>query len=160
MSEPDREAEPKKRRLPVLKNGAEEIEERPPWHWAGIGVVAIFLAWLPLVMMVDWLLSRWVPPDGLDAVSVRMRVLMLFVVAMSFATACFGAGYLVGRFGDRAGKREASVSGVIAAVIAWLIGLRGGAIGGLLAWALMLVVLLGIAVPSARWGARRGLRRR
>jgi MFS family permease len=150
-----------KRRLPVLQNKSEDEAEveRPPWHWSAIGVVAIFLGWLPLVMVVDALLAKMAPSDG-ENVAASTRIGTLVAVGSSFALACFGAGYLIGRFGDRAGKREATVAGAAAAVVAWLIGLRGGATGGVLTWAVLLVVLVALAAPVCRFGASRGLRAR
>ncbi len=44
----------------------------------------------------------------------RMRRLLL-----AFAIACFAGGFLVGRFGAKAGAKEATVAGFLAAAVAW-----------------------------------------
>ncbi|HVK69658.1 MAG TPA: hypothetical protein VM694_34610, partial [Polyangium sp.] len=59
MSTPD-----KKRRLPLVQAGPPpdepDAEDRPPWHWSGIGAVATFLVWLPLAAIAAKLGARLV----------------------------------------------------------------------------------------------------
>jgi hypothetical protein len=139
-----------KRHLPVLPQpevAAEGDDDRPPWHWAAIGAVAVFVFWLPLAAALHGLLG--------NAAGVVAGV----VNAGGFALACFTSGFLVGRFGSRAGKREATVGAAAASALACLIAameLRGG----LLTWGVMLAVFVGIGAGSARLGGALGVARR
>lgn len=101
-----------KRRLPLaprVEVKEPEDEERPPWHWSGIGAVGVFVFWLPLAMIVNGVLGA------------RTGAAAVVLNATAFTMACFGAGLVVGRFGGQAGRREATVSGFAAAVIAWAV---------------------------------------
>jgi tRNA-(ms[2]io[6]A)-hydroxylase len=142
-------AEPdNKRRLPVLRESeaSPEDEERPPWHWSAIGVVGIFVLWLPLIFAANAVAS----PGTVWAI----------LNAGAFAIAGFGAGFVVGRFGGKAGRREATVAGAAAGGLAWVAAITQGAPGGLLPWALMLLVMVGLGAGAARAGGAVGVARR
>lgn len=149
-------AEAPKRRLPLLPKvevADESDEDRPPWHWSAIGAVAVFIAWLPLAYIVNGPLGRLF--DGGPSASIAAVTLNIG----AFAAAAFGGGYLVGRFGGRAGVKEATVSGVAAAVIAWALAVMQ-ARGGVLVWIMLLTGVAMIGAGSARFGGRFGLRGR
>jgi tRNA-(ms[2]io[6]A)-hydroxylase len=139
----------KKRHLTVLREPDvnEEDIDRPPWHWAGIGAVGVFVLWFPLVLLVS-------------AVSTGPSATWGALHAASFALASFTSGFVVGRFGGVAGKREAMVGGASAGAIAWLVAVLQGAGAGVLAWALVLAVLTGVGAAAARAGGALGVKRR
>ena len=145
-----------KRRLPMLPKvevADESDEDRPPWHWSAIGAVAVFIAWLPLAYVVNGPLGRLFN-GGLSA---SIAAVALNIAA--FAAAAFGGGYLVGRFGGRAGVKEATVSGLAAATIAWALTVVQ-ARGGVLVWIMLLTGVAMIGAGSARFGGRFGRRGR
>lgn len=145
-----------KRRLPMLPKvevADESDEDRPPWHWSAIGAVAVFIAWLPLAYIVNGPLGRLF--DG--GLSASIAAVALNITA--FAAAAFGGGYLVGRFGGRAGMKEATVCGLAAATIAWALTVVQ-ARGGVLVWIMLLTGVAMIGAGSARFGGRFGLRGR
>jgi tRNA-(ms[2]io[6]A)-hydroxylase len=139
-----------KRRLPLIQSNAEPPSApRPAWHWVPIGVVAIFLAWIPLLMVSLALFGR------------RSTAAVIAGALASVVVGCFGAGYLVGRFGERAGKREATLAGVCAAFLAWLISvLRGQLHGGVVVAVVVLAVLAPLFGAFTRVGAARGVKAR
>ena len=144
-----------KRRLPVLSGGPSAPpaeppeEERPPWHWAAIGVVGIFVFWLPLSMIA----GRFVAEAG-------PRVQMI-VHAAAYALACFAAGLIVGRFGGRAGRREAAIAGAAAALLATLLVASAGSSAHLWLLLALLLVVLALLGGGAAWaGAALGVRAR
>jgi hypothetical protein len=149
-----------KRHLPIapkVEVASEVDEDRPPWHWSAIGVVAIFVAWLPLAFLVSAAVKRLLPagePGG------GAQAAMVLVNAAAFALACFGGGFLVGRFGARAGRREATVSGAATAVLAWALAALQGARSALLVWILLLALLVAIGAGAARAGGAFGIARR
>lgn len=155
-------ASPPKRRLPVLKTEAqveaEAEDDRPAWHWAAIGTVAVFLAWLPLLYVAHALLGAMLPSEPSSAPP-RLQAALIGADLLAFAIAGFAAGFLVGRVGKLATKREAMVSGISAAVLAWLVGVVG-LTERPLAWALVLVVLVLVGGGSARFGGARGVKAR
>ncbi|MFT3766343.1 MAG: hypothetical protein QM820_12655 [Minicystis sp.] len=143
-----------KRRLPLAPRtevADPTDEDRPPWHWSGIGAVGVFVFWLPLALLVNGVLS---PRSGAATVVLN---------ATAFALASFGAGALVGRFGGRAGRREAAVSGLVAAVIAWLVtsipSLRAD-VATLVTLVLLLAALGGIGAGAAWLGGTLGVAKR
>jgi tRNA-(ms[2]io[6]A)-hydroxylase len=142
----------KKRRLPLLPRAevaVEGDEDRPPWHWSAIGAVGVFVLWLPLAILVDGLLARSIPEGGgLAAIN-----------AAAFALACFTSGFLVGRFGGKAGRREAMVGGAAAGMTAGLIAATQ-LLKGLLTWGLILAVLVALGGGAARAGGALGVARR
>ncbi|APR83296.1 Hypothetical protein A7982_08645 [Minicystis rosea] len=81
----------------------------------------------------------------------------------AFAGACFGAGFLVGRFGGKAGPREAATSGLVAAVMAWLVSaipsLRADVMT-LVTFALLLIAMAAIAAGFAWLGGKLGVAKR
>src|SRR5512140_1119291 len=98
MSEPD-----KKRRLPIVSQPSEQEdapeEERPPWHWSGIGVVATFLVWLPLAAIAGKLGAR-IADDaqrGDGTLPLRAVVSLILLQLLGFLLAVFAGGFLVGR---------------------------------------------------------------
>lgn len=149
MGEPDG-----KRRLPLaprVEVAQPADEDRPPWHWTGIGAVGVFVFWLPQAMILNGVIG--VSP-GPAAVALN---------AAAFALAAAGAGLLVGRFGGAAGRREAAASGVVAAVIAWLVtsasSLRADA-RSLLALGLLLIVITALGGGAGWIGGAIGVRLR
>lgn len=139
-----------KRRLPLLPKvevAEEGDEDRPPWHWAAIGCVGVFVFWLPLAFTVNGLLAV-----GTGAVGVLLN-------AAAFGLACFGSGLLVGRFGGKAGKREATAGGVAASVLSCLLAavqLRGGVV----TWILIVAVFVALGGSTSLAGGALGLRLR
>jgi MFS family permease len=153
MAAPEKPEAPK-RRLPLLAEVADESDvDRPPWHWSAIGASAIFLAWLPLAYVVNGplgLLREGGPVARVAAIALNIA---------AFALAAFGGGYLVGRFGGRAGSKEATVAGFAAAAIAWALA-AAQARSGALVWILLLAAMATLGAGSSRLGGRVGLRRR
>jgi MFS family permease len=158
-----------KKRLPVLQNEDEddEAQDRPPWHWSAIGMIATFLAWLPLASIANALVARMLrsvdPAEDAAlaaAAPAKVRAIMIGVNALCFALAALAGGYLVGRFGGRAGRREATLSGLLAAVLAWGIAMAQSPVIEIVVWSLLLVVIGAIGAGAAYLGGRVGLRRR
>ena len=165
-----------KRRLPMLQPSSDE-EERPAWHWSGIGGVALLLFFWPLSFLANayakHVLARLVPTGdasatkaAVAAMSASDRVWLSVVVVigpmLALALSSLLSGLLVGRFGGDAGKREALVGGIGAACLLALISLsqslsKGGSVEN---WLLTATVVLGLAGLSAYGGARLGLRLR
>ncbi|WP_080599131.1 MULTISPECIES: hypothetical protein [Sorangium] len=154
-------AAPEKRKLPVLQSGGDdEGEDRPPWHWIALGTVAIFIAWLPLAGLVNTLLRRMIERAGDAGAQGSVRLAMVGLNVIAFALAGVAGGYLVGRFGGRAGRREAAASGAVVAALAWALALAEGAPAGALGWALLLVVVVTIGSAASYAGGSAGLRSR
>lgn len=181
-----------RRRLPVLNDpppkaggadaggGDEETEPRPPWHWIGFGVVAIFAAWLPLAYLGGEASSRVMRGRfgadaskesielALAAMTAAERARLMATVALpsiaGLAVAAFGGGYVVGRFGDRTGAREAGIAGAITGVFATALAWTGPLVseGGrqppsastLIAAAVTIAVATGFAALGGRSGRR------
>jgi len=139
----------KKRHLPVLKEPdvAPEDEDRPPWHWAAIAGVGVFVFWFPLILAIG-------------ALAGGSGKLWAGLHAAAFSLASFAAGFLVGRFSGKAGKREAMVGGASAGGVAWLAGVTQGAGAGLLAWLLVLLAVTILGGAASRAGAALGVRLR
>lgn len=142
----------------------DEPEDRPPWHWAAIGAVAIFLAWLPLAAGANALVARLVgdlpPGEPPGAGHARAAVALN---AVGFVVAAMAGGALVGRFGGRAGTKEAAAAGFFASATAWALAAAQPGQGpgpGALAWATILVAIGSIGTLAAYAGARFGLRGR
>jgi tRNA-(ms[2]io[6]A)-hydroxylase len=146
----------------VLQPSAQEEtdEERPPWHWAGLGTVAIFIVWLPLAGLASALLRRALEGSSADAAPRSIQVPMVALHIAAFCAAGAAGGLLVGRFGGRAGLREATASGVIAAALAWTLAISQGALAGGLGWAILLLVMATLGGAAAHAGGRAGLHRR
>jgi tRNA-(ms[2]io[6]A)-hydroxylase len=139
-----------KRHLPVLPaaEAAEgDVDDRPPWHWAAIGGVGVFVFWFPLAAALHGLLGAAAGP-GASALH-----------ALGFALACGGAGFLVGRFSARAGKREAAVGGAAASGLACLVA-AAQLQGGVVTWALILAVFVALGGGAAWAGGALGVARR
>lgn len=171
-----------KRRLPIVSNsgggsassgggGADEEQDRPPWHWSVIGAAAIFLAWLPLTMLASYATAGLVARagDGVDPsaagadVPAHVPIVIVAMPTLAFGIASFAGGFLVGRYGGKAGKKEATVAGFLAAAVAWALAASQPVVGpgpGALAWALILVTIAAIGAIVAYAGGRWGLRRR
>lgn len=174
-----------RRRLPVLQDpkppaapppgDAAEPVDRPPWHWIGFGVVAIFAAWLPLVYLAEALKRSVVRAyvggasseaelaARIAAMSAEERVRLAAIQALphvaALALAAFLGGLLVGRFGAATRVREAALSGAAAASLALVLAWRAVAAGGTSAL-LAVVVPSAIAVAFSAWGGRTGVRMR
>jgi tRNA-(ms[2]io[6]A)-hydroxylase len=158
-------ADAPRRRLPVLQSGGHgdgdgDGEERPPWHWVGFGTVAIFAVWLPLAVGATALVRRALPEEAGAETPPSVRALMVGLHALAFVIATGAGGFLVGRYGEKAGRREATGSGLLAAAMAWALGISQGAQGGALVWALLLVLMATLGGGAAHAGGRMGLRRR
>jgi MFS family permease len=173
-----------KRRLPILSSsgggggpsgsgsgaGPDEEQDRPAWHWSGIGVVAIFLAWLPLAMLAGFLIVLLAAGEvddpqrsGGAGASIFLVILMVGLPLLTFAIASFAGGFMVGRFGGRAGKKEATVAGFTAAAVAWAMAAAQPFTDpgpGALVWSIILVLLAAVGMSAAYVGGRSGLRRR
>jgi tRNA-(ms[2]io[6]A)-hydroxylase len=160
-------AEP--RRLPVLNNTPEESppqddEERPPWHWAGFGVVAIFAAWVPLSYIGGAISNRLiagVTPEQMQNASDSERAKLMLMIALptllALALASFGGGYIVGRFGTGPGPRIGMVSGGVVAIIAVVLART---IMTPTVLAISLVVVGAVAIGFAGLGGKLGMKRR
>lgn len=175
--------EPKKRRLPIVGQGADEpapkrrlplLEKdpggplqdeeqslpRPPWHWTAIGVVVIYLVWLPLAGLLNsFVLNTFF--EGMDSTTIglaplKARIILIGLNAAAFVLSSFAGGFMVGRFGKEAGLREATLSGVVAATIAWTLTFVPAPSPALLVWALVLLCMLILGALGAYGGARVG----
>lgn len=162
-----------RRKLPVLQNTPEKpapagdsdaVEERPPWHWAGFGVVAIYAAWLPLSYVGGAISKQLIAgvtseqmASASDAERARLMVVIALPTLIALALGAFGGGYIVGRFGTGPGQRIGAVSGGVTALIA--IGLAFK----MLTWGVLLISLLvvgAVAIGFAALGGRVGAKRR
>jgi MFS family permease len=142
----------KKRRLPLLPQAevvVEGDEDRPPWHWSAVGAVGVFVLWLPLVILVNRPVAGGATPGGV----------VIALNAAAFALACFTSGFLVGRFGGKAGPREAMVGGAAASATACLIAALQ-ILQGFVTWLVFLAVLVAFGGAAARAGGALGVARR
>jgi tRNA-(ms[2]io[6]A)-hydroxylase len=157
-----------KRRLPLLQGDHAkdpEAQERPPWHWSAIGAVAIFLAWLPLIAAAHALGTRMLQaaPNAVGAPGNVPRSTGIAVGALyllTFALAAFASGFLVGRFGGKAGRREAAVGGLLASALAGALSVTQEPAPGASIWAPILLVFGSVGTGFAFLGGHVGLRRR
>jgi tRNA-(ms[2]io[6]A)-hydroxylase len=157
-----------KRRLPVLQPKspeAEEAELRPPWHWVGIGALAILLALVPLLMLAQYLarllVERITPPGQTPTPRAWLVMGIVLVTAqlLPLAVSALLGGLFVGRFGGRAGKKEATAAGLGVGVFAALFTLPSMVRDDkLLPWLLSSAVILSVAALCSRLGAALGLR--
>ena len=155
-SAPSPTSEAPKRRLPMMPKvevADESDEDRPPWHWSAIGAVAVFLAWLPMAYIVNG------PLGGLFNGGMVAKVAAVSLNVAAFVIGSFAGGYLVGRFGGRAGVKEATVGGVAASAIAWALA-AVQARSGVLVWIMLLTGMAMLGAGGARVGGRFGLRGR
>jgi hypothetical protein len=161
-----------KRRLPVINSKAspdsDGDEPRPPWHWVGFGVVAIFGAWLPLAYLAETAKRRFVtamvgavdsPEQAESAIAgldprdrSRLMAAAIGLPAVALALGAFAGGYLVGRWSERAGTREAAIAGALAGVVSGVLALLAGA--GPTAFAPLFLAAL-FAALGGRVGSRR-----
>jgi tRNA-(ms[2]io[6]A)-hydroxylase len=141
-------------------SGEDDGDERPPWHWVALGVVATFVVWLPLAGLANTVLQRMLERATDTELPPSVRLAMVGLNVLAFVIAGAAGGYLVGRFGGRAGQREASASGVVVATIAWGIALTQEARAGVLGWSVLLVVMVTIGSAASYAGGRAGIRRR
>jgi len=144
------------RRLTVLQNQDTDdaaAARRPRWQWVLIGAGFVVTLFLPLAVVGVWLgavLSRALPLGASGALRV---VLGVVPVALSFLTACAGAGAAVGRFGGRAKAREAALSGALGALAGWGLAALGGSLTPLVVALTSLVVLVSTGAAAAFLGA-------
>lgn len=160
-----------RRRLPVLSNDSppppsveSADDDRPPWHWAGFGVVAIFSVWVPLSYIGGAISNRLiegVTPEQLaqagDAERAKLMLMIALPALVALAIASVGGGFIVGRFGTGPGQRIAAVSGGVTAIIAVLLARTL-----LTPWVFIIsfVIVGAIAIISASQGGRMGANRR
>ena len=167
-----------KRRLPIVSSsggnrssGDDETQDRPPWHWSGIGTAAIFLVWLPLTMIAGYAGSRFIarlgvgeePSVAADAgVRLQLQIVIATINIVALGIASFAGGFLVGRFGGKAGRKEAAVAGFFAAAVAWALAASQSVGSSAVAfdWALILATIAPFSAAVAYFGGRYGLRRR
>lgn len=146
-------SEAPKRRLPMLGKvevAHESDEDRPPWHWSAIGAVGVFLAWLPMAYIVNG------PLGGLFSGGMVAKVAAVALNIAAFVIGSFAGGYLVGRFGGRAGVKEATVAGVAASALAWALA-AAQARSGLLVWIMLLTGMAMLGAGAGRVGGAVGL---
>ena len=117
---------------------------RGPWSWVILGAMAIFVALVPLSMLVMAILRRVYASTE----SPPVAPLVAASVA-AIALSCFAGGFLVGRFGPRMTATLGAATGALSGVVLW--ALSRAALGGL--------VLL-VATPFAALGAHLGRKRR
>jgi hypothetical protein len=177
-----------RRRLPVVqdpprKEGAgapagqdgqdADDEARPPWHWIGFGVVAIFAAWLPLAAGATALARRAFDATfgaGASEVDVthalaamtsgervRFTLTQALPQAAALGLAAFAGGFLVGRFGNGTGPREAALSGFATALMAAALTVKALELGWVAVVTLLVTALLatGFSTLGGRAGAKR-----
>lgn len=150
-----------------------EDEARPPWHWIGFGVVAIFASWLPLAAGASALARRAFEAafgagaseaDVARALSAmtsfertRFTLSQALPQAAALGLAAFAGGFLVGRFGRGTGPREAAISGFATALMAAALAAKGLELGWVTAVTLLVTALLatGFSALGGRAGAKR-----
>jgi tRNA-(ms[2]io[6]A)-hydroxylase len=153
---------PKKRvQLTVLQQSdpdgaAGAGEGRSPGAWVVLGAMATITMVVLFGSLAAFAISSSyggvggnVPPQAGNAVALAGVV----VIAISSGI----GGYLVGRWGGKAGPREAALSGLVAGSFLWLLSIKGLPAG--LA-AMTGVGLVLVAVPCAYRGGRTGIRAR
>jgi hypothetical protein len=154
-----------KRRLPLVKEpepAREDDVERPPWHWAVIGAVAVLLAWLILGTLIQLVLAHYYPWLGNPFADKEAPVKggMVASSLLSLILAAFAGGVFVGRFGVRAKARIAAASGALAVVPPWVL-VAFGAPADAMPLLLMLLGALGaIGAAFAFAGGLLGVRLR
>jgi hypothetical protein len=167
-------SEAPRRRLPVLgASPPPEDAERPPWHWSGIGAVLTFSFWLPLAAAATWLsqrlLDRLIPGEGPEAIATFLaqasggeRAMVKAALSAPALVSCLVsagfAGFVVGRFGGKAGPREAAVGGLVAGTVASALAASGG--GGLVALLWLWPPVAGLGLLGGYLGGRIGRRKR
>ncbi len=147
--QPENNKPDNKRRLPVLRESElpAEDEDRPPWHWSAITTIGAFVFWFPLIFAVN-------------AIAAAPGAAWAVLNAAAFALANFTVGFLVGRFGGKAGKRETTVGGAAAGGVAWLAAVAQGAGAGLVPWLLVLIAIVALGGGASRAGGALGVARR
>lgn len=164
-----------KRRLPVVSStgpdsGEAEDPPRPPWHWIGFGVVAIFGAWLPLAWLAARVVRGWLErslpgattPEEIAAASAAMSasertsltITLVVPHLVALGLGAFTGGWLVGRYGVGTTRREPALAGLFAGLVACV--LAAGASG----FSPSLLVVPLVAAPIAFVGGNVGRKRR
>ena len=142
------------RRLPVLQSNDDAAARRPRWHYFLIGCGFAVTLWLPLAMLALWLgplLAGWGSNRDAQALPSPERAgLVALPLLVSFFLACFGAGSLVGRFGDAAGRREAIGGNLLGSAVLLLLAALGSQLSASLA--LAAVVFLVPCSVLGGWG--------
>jgi hypothetical protein len=88
---------------------------------------------------------------------------MVLANVAAFALACFGGGFLIGRFGGQAGRREATVSGLAVAAIACVFTATQTfqvGVAAVLVWLLLGALMVAVGAGAARAGGALGLKKR
>lgn len=149
---------------PSSSSSPSDDEERPPWHWAGFGVVAIFSAWVPLSYIGGAISSRLVAnvteeqmQNASDAERAKLMLMIGLPTLVALALAALGGGYIVGRFGTGPGQRIGMVSGGVTAILAVVLA-RTILTPSVLA--ISLLVVGAVAIGFAGLGGRMGMKRR
>lgn len=120
---------------------------RAPAAWILLGALATFAVLIPLSMLAMALLKA-IYASRADSGSIDAGpIAIVSILCVSIASAA--GGWIVGRFGGKAGPREGALSGVVA-------GLVMAGLGALGAPVYLSLVILVVTVPTAWLGARRG----
>ncbi len=160
-----------KRKLPLISSRPDDQDPpRPPLHWVGFGIVAIFALWLPLAAIAEMIKRRAIvgyigdrsgemdTELALAALApedhARLSMWVFGLPLAALALAAMGGGYLIGRYGGAAGHREGALAAALAALVA--VGFSSFTSGASLA--LLLPVFL--AAPFGALGAWLGKRNR
>lgn len=159
-----------KRHLPVLNDkppasargehdpGDPLAEERAPWRWVALGIVATFLVWLPVEVLVGTLVQPLVARSEEDGAPGSLRLWIVAAHTLAYAVGTFAGGVLVGRLGGKAGRREAAVAGAGAGVLAWVLTMSLGMPGSALTKGLMLALIALIGAGGGVLGGALGVR--
>ncbi|MGH7285153.1 MAG: hypothetical protein ACRELY_26825 [Polyangiaceae bacterium] len=160
-----------KRKLPLISSRPDDQDPpRPPLHWVGFGVVAIFALWLPLAALAEACKRRAIVEyigdrsgeidtelalaslDPTEHARLSMWIFGLPICALALAS--LGGGYLIGRYGGAAGHRE----GALAAALAAFVAAAFASLAGGMTLAILLPVFL--AAPFGALGAWLGKKKR
>src|SRR5262245_60857010 len=97
--------------------GDESAGERSPVAWIGLGTMATFVALVPLAMLA--MLGAHAIANAKGVSSGVATAGLVAVAIVTLALSSWAGGYLVGRFGGKAGVREGALSGAVVGLILW-----------------------------------------
>ncbi len=170
---------PKKRHLPILNqpsvgeghlgtaaepeaSGAvEKAEDRPVWRRVSYGVVATFLVWLPLSVLVETAMR------GGEGQERGGSLALVALHGTAFLVGALAGGAVTARFvgapssaapsaapPTRLAVRQGAIAGGAAAGLAWAIAIAQGAHGGAVVWGVLLLILLVLGGSAGGLGGR------